>query len=152
MTSAPLADIHEKAKRVACRRGRVPNMERVFSWRRCIHHLKKQEKLTIKERALFLAGVVAKIVRHQCSHDMLNQCSKLCSNLTVDRSASKRIDYGLNNRGIPVRSPAGVIDFLFSTTSTSTLWPRHPPIQWVPEVLSAGVKGLEAWRWPLNFT
>jgi hypothetical protein len=30
--------------------------------------------------------------------------------------------------------------FLFTTESRPALWPTQPPIQWVPEVLSLGVK------------
>jgi hypothetical protein len=40
--------------------------------------------------------------------------------------------------------------FLFSTTSRTALGPTQPPIQWVPGVLSLGVKrpGCEAGRSP----
>jgi hypothetical protein len=50
-------------------------------------------------------------------------------------------DYGLDDRVIGVRSPAGAKDF-FSLTFVSrpALRPTQSPVQWVPEVLSPGVK------------
>jgi hypothetical protein len=52
-------------------------------------------------------------------------------------------DYGLDDRAIGVRSPAGAKGF-FPLTSVSrpALGPTQPPVQWVPGVLSPGVKAL----------
>jgi hypothetical protein len=47
-------------------------------------------------------------------------------------------DYGLDERAIGVRSPAGAKDF--SSSSRPALGPTQPPVQWVPGVLSPGVK------------
>jgi hypothetical protein len=47
-------------------------------------------------------------------------------------------DYGLDDRAIGVRSPAGAKDF--SSVSRPALGPTQPPVQWVPGVLSPGVK------------
>jgi hypothetical protein len=49
-------------------------------------------------------------------------------------------DYGLDDRAIGVRSPAGVKDFSSIPVSRPDLGPTQPPVQWVPEVLSPGVK------------
>jgi hypothetical protein len=47
---------------------------------------------------------------------------------------------GLNDRGSRVRFPAGLGIFLFTTASRTALGFTQPPIQWVPGVLSLGVK------------
>jgi hypothetical protein len=50
--------------------------------------------------------------------------------------------YGLDDRAIEVRSPAGA-----ASVSRPALEPTQPPVQWVPGVLSPGVKarpGLDA--------
>jgi hypothetical protein len=49
-------------------------------------------------------------------------------------------DYGLDDRAIGVRSPAGAKDFPLSSVSRPALGPAQPPVQWVPGVLSPGVK------------
>jgi hypothetical protein len=51
-----------------------------------------------------------------------------------------------NERGFGVRVPVGSRIFLFSMLSRSALGSTQPPIQWVPGVLSLGVKrqGCEA--------
>jgi hypothetical protein len=49
-------------------------------------------------------------------------------------------DYGLDDRAIEVRSPTGAEDFSSSPASRPALGPTQPPIQWVPGVLSPGVK------------
>jgi hypothetical protein len=46
--------------------------------------------------------------------------------------------YGLGDGGVAVRVPVG--SRLFSTSSRLALGPTQPPIQWVPGVLSPGVK------------
>jgi hypothetical protein len=43
-------------------------------------------------------------------------------------------DYGLDDRAIGVRFPAG------ASVSRPALGPTQPPVQWVPRVLSPGVK------------
>jgi hypothetical protein len=50
-------------------------------------------------------------------------------------------DYGLDDRAIQVRSPAEA-KYFFSLVSVSrpALGPTQPPVQWVPEILSPGVK------------
>jgi hypothetical protein len=47
-------------------------------------------------------------------------------------------DYWLDDRAIGVRSPAGAKDF--SSVSRPALGPTKPPVQWVPGVLSPGLK------------
>jgi hypothetical protein len=47
-------------------------------------------------------------------------------------------DYGLNHRGVGVRGPVG--SRIFSASSRPALGSIEPPIQWVPRVLSRGVK------------
>jgi hypothetical protein len=49
-------------------------------------------------------------------------------------------DYGLDDRAIGVRSPAGAMDFPLTSVSRLALRPTQPPVQWVPGVLSPGVK------------
>jgi hypothetical protein len=49
--------------------------------------------------------------------------------------------YGLDDRAIGVRSPAGAKDFFpLASVSRPALGPTQPPVQWVPGVLSPGVK------------
>jgi hypothetical protein len=48
-------------------------------------------------------------------------------------------DYGLDDRAIGIRSPAGPKDPLASV-SRPALGPSQPPVQWVSGVLSPGVK------------
>jgi hypothetical protein len=45
---------------------------------------------------------------------------------------------GLDYRGFETRQRLGI--FLFTTASRPALGPTQPPIQWVPQVLSLGVK------------
>jgi hypothetical protein len=49
-------------------------------------------------------------------------------------------DYGLDDRAIGVRSPAGQRIFPLACVSRPALGPTQPPVQWVPGVLSPGVK------------
>jgi hypothetical protein len=47
-------------------------------------------------------------------------------------------DYGLDNRAIGVRSP--VDGFSLASVFRLAVGPTQPPVQWVPEVLSMGLK------------
>jgi hypothetical protein len=49
-------------------------------------------------------------------------------------------DYGMDDRAIAVRSPAGQRIFPLSSVSRPALGPTQPPVQCVPGVLSPGVK------------
>jgi hypothetical protein len=63
-----------------------------------------------------------------------------------DSAVSIATGYGLDNQGVGVPSPGMVKNFHFSMLSTPDLGPTQPPIQWIPEGLSLGVKwpGCEA--------
>jgi hypothetical protein len=56
------------------------------------------------------------------------------------RSVCITTDYGLDDRMIGVRIPAGLRICFFDTASSQALGPTQPPIQWVPRALSLGVK------------
>jgi hypothetical protein len=49
-------------------------------------------------------------------------------------------DYGLDDWAIGVRSPAEAKDFPLTSVSRPALRPAQPPVQWVPGILSPGVK------------
>jgi hypothetical protein len=49
-------------------------------------------------------------------------------------------DYGLDDRAIGVRSRQGQRIFSLPSVSRLALRPTQPPVQWVPGVLSPGVK------------
>jgi hypothetical protein len=49
-------------------------------------------------------------------------------------------DYGLDDRAIGVRCPEGQRIFPLASVSRPALGPTQPPVQWVPGVLSPGVK------------
>jgi hypothetical protein len=49
-------------------------------------------------------------------------------------------DYGLDDRAMGIRSPAEAKGFLLVSVSRPALGPTQPPVQWVPGVLSPGVK------------
>jgi hypothetical protein len=55
-------------------------------------------------------------------------------------SVSIATDYGLDNRMIGVRIPAGLGIFLSDNASIPALGPTQSPIQWVPGSLSLGVE------------
>jgi hypothetical protein len=58
-----------------------------------------------------------------------------------DSSVGIALCYGLDDRGSRVRfSGVGLGIFLFTTASRTALGPTQPPIQWVLEALSLGVK------------
>jgi hypothetical protein len=48
--------------------------------------------------------------------------------------------YGLDDQAIQVQSLAKARDFSSTCVSRPALRPTQPPVQWVPEVLSSGVK------------
>jgi hypothetical protein len=66
----------------------------------------------------------------------------LCPEVWVEPGSSGSIvsDYGLDDRAIEVRSPAGAKDFSSSLCVQTGSGPTQPPAQWVPGVLSPGVK------------
>jgi hypothetical protein len=49
-------------------------------------------------------------------------------------------DYGLDDRAIGVRSPAGIKDFSSILCVQTGSGAHQPPVQWLPGVLSPGVK------------
>jgi hypothetical protein len=55
-------------------------------------------------------------------------------------SVSIMSGYGLNDRAIEVRFPAGAKDFSSSLYVQTGSGAHQPPVQWVPGVLSPGVK------------
>jgi hypothetical protein len=57
-----------------------------------------------------------------------------------DNSVGIATGYGLDDRMSGVRFPAELWIFLFETMFRPALRPTQPPIQWVPGVLSLGVK------------
>jgi hypothetical protein len=60
--------------------------------------------------------------------------------LSRGSSVSIVSDYGLDDREIGVRSPSETKDFSLAFVSRLALGPTRPPIQWVPGVLSPGIK------------
>jgi hypothetical protein len=59
-------------------------------------------------------------------------------------------DYGLDDRAIGVRSPAGQRNFPLTSVSRPALGPTQPPVQWVPGILSLRKIAAGAWHWPLT--
>jgi hypothetical protein len=55
-------------------------------------------------------------------------------------SVSIVFGYGLDDRAIEVRSPAKEKGFFLQPVSRPALGPTQPPVQWVPGVLSPGLK------------
>jgi hypothetical protein len=56
-------------------------------------------------------------------------------------SVSTVSGYGLDDREIEVQSPAEARHFPLASVSRPALGPSQSPVQWVPGVLSLGVKG-----------
>jgi hypothetical protein len=54
------------------------------------------------------------------------------------------IGYGLDDRGVVVRFPAGAKIFLFSTAFTPVLGPNQLSVQWIPGDLSPRFKAAGA--------
>jgi hypothetical protein len=48
--------------------------------------------------------------------------------------------YRLDDRGVGIKSPGGVKNFLYSTSSRPALGSTQLPMQWVPGAFSSGVK------------
>jgi hypothetical protein len=59
-----------------------------------------------------------------------------------DSSVGIATGYGLDDRGVGILSPGRGKNFLFSTLSRLALGPTQSPIQWVPGIISPGVKRL----------
>jgi hypothetical protein len=77
--------------------------------------------------------------------------SRLISgNRSRGSSVSIVSDYGLDDRAIGVRSPAGEKVFPLASVSRPALRPNQRPVHWVPGVLSPGQSAAGAWRWPLT--
>jgi hypothetical protein len=70
------------------------------------------------------------------------QCLNVSSALDEVKSRESAVGiataYGLDDRGVAVRVP--VRSRIFSASSRPALGPTQPPIQWVPGVLSVGMK------------
>jgi hypothetical protein len=60
--------------------------------------------------------------------------------MSLDSSVGIATGYGLDDRGVGVRVPESVKNFLFSTSSRLALGSTQPPIQWLPGALSPGLK------------
>jgi len=69
-------------------------------------------------------------------------CKPVTKINVISSVSDMALDYGLDDRGL--ESWQGVGIFLFTTASRLALGRTKPPIQWVPEALSLGVK------WPLR--
>jgi hypothetical protein len=67
-----------------------------------------------------------------------------------DSSVGITLGYGLDDRGSRVLFPEGAWNFSLATASITAVGPTQPPIEWVSEDLSLGVKrlGREAGRSP----
>jgi hypothetical protein len=65
---------------------------------------------------------------------------RIVSIVRWDSAVGIATGYWLDDRGVGVRVPVGVKNFYFSMSSRPALGPTKPPIEWVPEALSPGVK------------
>jgi hypothetical protein len=90
-------------------------------------------------------------------HCLTHPCTELHSKQYPSRSrvssGSIVSDYGLDDRAIGVRSRQGQRIFPLTSVSRPALGPTQPPVQWVPGVLSPGVKprpGRDADHSPLS--
>jgi hypothetical protein len=84
-----------------------------------------------------------KAVFYVCMHLYVHVCIfllEVCSHF-VNRDRAVRIatSYWLDDRGVGVRVP-GIKNFHFSMSSRPALGSTQSPIQWVPGILSLGVK------------
>jgi hypothetical protein len=61
-------------------------------------------------------------------------------NRSWSSSGSIVSDYGLDDQAIGIRSPEEEKDFPLASVSRPALSPTQPPLQWVPGVLSQGLK------------
>jgi hypothetical protein len=88
------------------------------------------------------------------SYHILRYKRRIKAPFTLRRSRGSSVsivsDYGLDDRVIGVRSPAGAKDFPLASVSRPVLRPTQPPIQWLPGVLSPGQSAAGAWRWPVT--
>jgi hypothetical protein len=74
-----------------------------------------------------------------CGHEELNYIN--CGfKSQPGRSVSIVSGYGLGDREIEVRFSAEAKGFFLQPVSRSALGPTQPPVQWVPRVLSQGLK------------
>jgi hypothetical protein len=71
------------------------------------------------------------------------------SSLSRGNSVGIATGYVLNDQAAGVKCPGRVNNFHFSILSRPAVWPTQPPIQFVPEALSPGLKrpGYEAGPW-----
>jgi hypothetical protein len=72
-----------------------------------------------------------------------NICIQTIHKLSQQRTANSdtALGYRMDDRGFESQQRTGI--FLFTKVSKPALEPTNPPIQWVPWVLSLGVKRLE---------
>jgi hypothetical protein len=70
----------------------------------------------------------------------LNILDRITPNWEPGSSVSIVSGYGLDDRAIVVRSRLRRKIFLLAPVLRPNLWSTHPPVQWVPGVLSSGVK------------
>jgi hypothetical protein len=75
------------------------------------------------------------------SHNAINSTTRDDHNVTAKKNvAIVYLSWYSDGLDAGIRFPAGVRDFIFSTSSRSALRPTEPPIQCVPVALSPEVK------------